>query len=74
MYVIDTPEGIAHYRMASIIAMLTTEVRTGMKYSRGSLLTLVQQQYGVQSRTKKAALEEMRRLYATTYGREYGQE
>lgn len=70
--VIDTPEGIAHFQMARIIAMLKLEVLTGLTYSRGSVLKAVQQQYGVNSRTKKAALNEMLKLYKQTYGWEYG--
>jgi len=72
--VIDTPDGIAHFQMARLIAALRIEVRTGMKMSRGiSVLQVVQQQYGVKARTKVKALDEMLALYSATYGREYGQ-
>ena len=70
--VTDTPDSIEHFQMARCIAMLTIEVNTGMKHSRGSILRLVQEQYGCTKRTKKGALEEMRAKYEETYGRVYG--
>ncbi|MCH9846147.1 MAG: hypothetical protein K0U53_01390, partial [Betaproteobacteria bacterium] len=72
MIVIDTPEGIDHYRMCQVIAALKLEASTGMKHSRGSILKLAQQQYGCVKRTKKGALAEMLALYEETYGKEYG--
>ena len=50
--------------LAQVIAALRIEVRTGMKMSRGSVLKLVQQVYGVRSRTKAGALEELLALKA----------
>lgn len=41
------------------IACLRIETRTGLKHSQGSVLALVREQYGVRSRTKAGALEEM---------------
>ena len=41
------------------IACLRIETRTGLKHSGGSVLALVREQYGVRSRTKAGALEEM---------------
>ena len=70
--VINTPQGIEHAQMARCIAMLTIEVRTGMKHSRGSVLKLVQDHYGCTKRTKKGALEELRAKYEQAYGRAYG--
>lgn len=71
--VIDTPEGISHFQMARCIAGLKIEVNTGMKMSRGvSMLRVVQDQFSIQAKTKKKALEEMLALYEKTYGRKYG--
>jgi hypothetical protein len=39
---------------------LQIEVKTGMRHSRGSVLKLVQKVYGVKSRTKAGAMEELR--------------
>lgn len=60
------------YRMASAIAMLQIEVRTGLKHSRGSILKVCQTQYGIKSRTKAKALAEMLDLYEDAFGRAYG--
>ena len=70
--VIDTEDGMEHMKMCQIIAMLSIEVKTGMTHSRGSVLKYAQQRYGIKSRTKQGALDQMRDLYATTYGRQYG--
>lgn len=72
MIIIDTPEGMDHFQMARTIAALTIEVRTGMSHSQGSILKMAQSRYGCVKRTKKGALVEMRALYASAYGREYG--
>lgn len=58
--------------MAQCIAALNIEVNTGMRHSRGSILKLVQQRYGVTKRTKAGALEELKEIYAAKTGREYG--
>lgn len=58
--------------MAQCIGALSVEVNTGMKHSKGSILKLVQTQYGVKARTKKKALEELKKLYKETTGWEYG--
>lgn len=67
---IDTPEGIEHYRFSAVIAALSTEIKTGMKIGRGSIVQFCREAYGTTSRTKKGTLEEMRVLYAAKYGRE----
>ena len=41
------------------VACLQIETRTGLKHSGGSVLALVRERYGVRSRTKAGALEEM---------------
>jgi hypothetical protein len=63
---------IDHFRMCQVIGSLSIEVNTGMRHSQGSILKLAQQRYGIKAKNKKKALEEMRVLYAETYGREYG--
>ena len=72
MHVIDTPSGIAHFRMCQVIASLKIEVATGMSHSRGSMLKLAQQEYGCTKRTKKGALAEMLALFEDQYGYPYG--
>lgn len=67
MTVIDTPEGIAAFRLACLIRALDTEIRTGLKVSRFPLLR-VAEQYGVKARTKAKALEALEALYEATYG------
>lgn len=58
--------------MAQCIGALRIEVKTGMKHSKGSVLKVVQQVYGVRSRTKTGALREMENLYKERTGRDYG--
>lgn len=70
--VIDTPAGMAHFHMCQVIAALSIEVRTGLSHSRGSVLKVAQQHFGVTKSTKAGALAQMKALYAETYGREYG--
>ncbi len=70
--VIDTPDSISHFQFARCIAMLSIEVSTGLKHSRGSVLKYVQKTYGVRARTKKIALLELKMKYEELYGHEYG--
>jgi hypothetical protein len=70
--VIDTPQGMDHWRMASAIAMLKLEAETGMKATRGSLLKACKMNWGCPKNTKAAALKWMMDLYKETYGWEYG--
>jgi hypothetical protein len=72
MTMIDTPEGIEHWRVASAISMLRLEVNTGMKASRGSVLKACEHNWGCPKKTKAAALKWMLDYYAKTYGREFG--
>lgn len=58
--------------MASAIAMLQIEVRTGLRHSRGSVLKVCQREYGIKARTKAKALAEMLDLYEDAFGRAYG--
>lgn len=66
--VIDTPEGIEHWRIASAISMLHLEVNTGMKAARYSLVKACEMNWGCPKRTKKGALEWMLNHYKATYG------
>lgn len=66
------PENRSAVHMAQCIGALRIEVATGMRHSRGSMLKLVKRVYGVKSNTKRGALEEMKKLYQETTGREYG--
>lgn len=70
--IIDTPEGIEHYRVCVLIACLRIEVNTGMKASRGNVLQAAKSSYPVTGRTKKKVLEELLAYYKDTYGMEYG--
>ena len=71
MTLINTPEGIEHWRFASAIGMLKIEVATGMK-SRGSLIKACKANWGCPKNTKAGALEWMLQYYKDTYGWEYG--
>lgn len=73
MTVIDTPDGIEHFQFARCIAALRIEVSTGMTMSRGvSMLKVVQSQFDVKAKTRKAALAELEDKYEAKYGRRYG--
>ena len=72
--VINTPEGIEHWRVASAISMLRLEVNTGMKAARYSVLKACKYNWGCPKNTKAGALKWMLDYYAMTYGREYGAE
>lgn len=65
--VIDTPEGIAAFRLFCLITALRTEIKTGMKMTRQPLLR-VASHYGVNARTKRAALAQLEALYEEAYG------
>jgi hypothetical protein len=70
--VINTPQGIEHWRMASAIAMLKLEVDTGMKAARYSILKACKMNWDCPKNTKAGALKWMLELYKETYGLEYG--
>ena len=69
---INTPEGIEHWRVASAIAMLGLEVNTGMKAARYSVLKACKVNWGCPKNTKAGALRWMLEYYEETYGRPYG--
>jgi hypothetical protein len=54
--VIEGPEQIAMFRLLQIKHALRLEIKTGMKLKGGSLLKLVNREYGQSFRTKKDAL------------------
>jgi hypothetical protein len=60
------------FHLMQCIGALRIETRTGMRHSRGSVLAVAQQVYGVRSRTKKGALAELEALYTRLTGKEYG--
>ena len=70
--VIDTPEAIEHWRVASAISMLQLEVHMGMKAARYSVLKACKYNWGCPKNTKAGALKWMLSYYKDTYGREYG--
>jgi hypothetical protein len=72
MTILTTPDQIAFFHLAQTIGALRIEVKTGMKMSRGSVLKMAQNVYGVRSRTKDGALEELMALYQEVTGRQYG--
>lgn len=61
-----------HFHMCQCIGALSIEVNTGMRHSRGSILKLVQQRYGVKAKTKAKALDELKAQYKEHFGRDYG--
>ena len=70
--IIDTPDGIEHFRIAQLIARLKIEINTGMN-SRISTLIVIKQTYpDFKKNTKKAALDYMLKLYKEMYGHDYG--
>jgi hypothetical protein len=47
------------FHLASVIAALRLEVKTGLRHSHGSVLRVAQEVYGIRSRTKAAALAQL---------------
>ena len=72
MIVIDTADGMAHFRICQHISMLRTEIKTGLRHSRGSVMNSARQLYGSQKRTKAGVLADLEKLYELTYGWPYG--
>lgn len=69
---IDTPDGIEHFKMAQCIARLRIETKTGLKF-RQSTLKAVKSYYGCPYQTKAKALAWLEDLYERTYGWKYGE-
>jgi len=59
MIVLDTPEQIAAYQALATLGALRVEAHTGLRHSRGSVLKIAQERYGVTARTKAAAVIEL---------------
>lgn len=56
---VATGPGVDLWQMVAIQKALQVEVDTGLRHSRGSVLKLAQQKYGITARTKKKAIEQM---------------
>lgn len=69
---IDTPDGIEHFKMAQCIARLRIETKTGLKF-RQPTLKAVKSYYGCPYQTKAKALTWLEDLYERTYGWKYGE-
>lgn len=65
--IIDTPEAIERFRMATVITALRIETMTGMK-SRFSPLKVAKAAWGCPKGTKAGALAWLEAHYAATYG------
>lgn len=71
--VISGEAAMEHFRMCQVIAALRIETTTGMSHSRGSVLQVARDRYGIKARTKKEGLAKMKELYEQTYGHRYGE-
>lgn len=67
--VIDTHDGIAHFRMLQVIGALHLETK-GLKMSRGSIMNMARREYSIDKRTKAGVLADLRKQYQDTYGHE----
>jgi len=71
--VVDTQDGIDHYRWAALIARLRMEVRSGLLYNvPRPTLEIYRTQFGGTHRTRQAALSDMEKRYEEKFGRKYG--
>lgn len=61
-----------HFQLCQVIGALRIETRTGLSHSRGSVMNLARERYGIQKRTKQGVLTELEKLFEQTYGRKYG--
>ena len=72
--VVITGDDTQKYAMMTQIKALELEAKTGMTMSRGiPLLKYLKQTYGLQSRSKKDAVVEMKRLFNYRFGVEFYQ-
>jgi hypothetical protein len=72
--VVITGDDTQKYAMMTQIKALEIEVKTGMTMSsRVFLLKYLRQAYGLQSRTKKDAIVEMKKLFNDRFGVEFYQ-
>jgi hypothetical protein len=68
-FIIDTPEGMEMYRLLSLRSMLSIEIVTGLKHSRGSVLAAAQRQGLTAKRTKRGAYADIDALVVAKGGR-----
>lgn len=66
--IIVTGQSIQLFHLRQCIGALSIEVKTGMSHSKGSVLKLVQNMYGVTARTKKGALTQLEDLWKDITG------
>ena len=72
--VVVTGDDTQKYAMMTQIKALEFEVKTGMTMSSGVyILKYLRQAYGLQSRTKKDAIVEMKKLFNDRFGVEFYQ-
>jgi hypothetical protein len=72
--IVVTGDDTQKYAMMTQIKALEIEVKTGMTMSsRVFLLKYLRQAYGLQSRTKKDAIVEMKKLFNDRFGVEFYQ-
>ena len=60
--VISTPEGISFHRLASMKHMLSIEIKTGMRNSHGSVMQVINREFGQSFRRKADALAYVTKL------------
>ena len=61
--IISGNENLARFQLLQHIHALKIEISTGLRHSKGSVLKSAQAKYGVKSRTKAGALEELQAIY-----------
>jgi len=66
--VIDTPEGIEFFRFQQVYRGIKLQRDTGLTHSRGSLIKLAQQIYGIKGRTAKKACRELEDIFFEAMG------
>lgn len=63
MHIIDTPEGIEAFHKMQLYYALRIEVKTGLKYSRGSVMkAIIAENPSITKRTKKGVLADYERI------------
>jgi len=61
--IFNTPERIAVYQLASLIAALKIEARTGVKVTKTPLLKYARHHYSITARTKASAIPQLEAIY-----------
>jgi hypothetical protein len=69
-FVIDTPEGIAMWRLLSLRSMLKIEITTGMSHSRGSVMNAIRETGISQKRTKRGVFADINAYIVALLGPE----